>query len=70
MKGQNASDFMGAEIAITAGYQLYKNLKLMALGGYMFNGGYYKNSAANSTPTSAHDPENPYTMRLQARYNF
>lgn len=70
LKGQNASDFMGAEIAITAGYQLYKNLKLMALGGYMFNGGYYKNSAANSTPTSAHDPENPYTMRLQARYNF
>lgn len=62
----NNSDFMGTEINMTAGYQLYKNLKVMALAGYMINGGYYKNSAANNTDS----PENPYTMRLQARYSF
>ena len=62
----NSSDFMGTEINMTAGYQLYKNLKVMALAGYMINGGYYKNAAANNTDS----PENPYTMRLQARYSF
>jgi len=66
----NGSDFMGTEINLEANYQLYKNLKLMALGGYMINGGYYKGSAHNSTTTSVKDPENPYTMRLQARYAF
>lgn len=62
----NSSDFMGTEIGLTAGYQLYKNLKLQAQAAYMINGGYYKNSAANNTDS----PENPYTMRLQARYSF
>ncbi len=66
----NASDFMGTEIGLTAGYQLYKNLKLMALGAYMINGGYYKGSATEGTAANAKDPENPYTMRLQARYSF
>jgi len=64
---RNASDFMGTEIGLTAGYQLYKNLKLMAQGAYMINGGYYKDSA---TDHAGKDPENPYTMRLQARYSF
>lgn len=64
---RNASDFMGTEVALTAGYQLYKNLKLMAQGAYMFNGNYYKNSALDKP---GKDPENPYTMRLQARYSF
>jgi len=63
---RNSSDFMGTEIGLTAGYQLYKNLKLQAQAAYMINGGYYKNSAANNTDS----PENPYTMRLQARYSF
>ena len=74
---RNNSDFMGTEINVEAGYQLYKNLKLQAQAGYMILGGYYKNSAfksgttvANANATTAVDPENPYTMRLQARYSF
>ncbi|MCE1226358.1 MAG: hypothetical protein LWW87_07725 [Geobacteraceae bacterium] len=70
----NASDFMGTEINLEAGYQLYKNLKVLAQGGYMILGGYYKNSAYKNngltTTANAVDPENPYTMRLQARYSF
>ena len=70
----NSSDFMGTEINLEAGYQLYKNLKLMAQGGYMILGGYYKNSTnkagTTASATTAVDPENPYTMRLQARYSF
>ncbi|MDD2501648.1 MAG: hypothetical protein PHN92_12650 [Geobacter sp.] len=68
--GRNSSDFMGTEINIEAGYQLYKNLKVMAQGGYMVLGGYYKNSTANTSYTDSATPENPYTMRLQARYSF
>ncbi|CAH2032444.1 hypothetical protein [Trichlorobacter ammonificans] len=63
---RNASDFMGTEIGLTAGYQLYKNLKLQAQAAYMVLGGYYKNSSTNTSG----DPENPYTARLQARYSF
>lgn len=70
----NQSDFMGTEINLEAGYQLYKNLKLQAQAGYMILGGYYKNSAFKSGTTAgaanAADPENPYAMRLQARYSF
>lgn len=66
----NNSDFIGTEIGLTAGYQLYKNLKLMAQGAYMINGGYYKGAAADSTTLAPKDPENPYTFRLQARYAF
>lgn len=65
----NASDFMGTELSMTAAYQLYKNLSLQAKAGYMILGGYYKNSAVKADG-SATDPENPYTMRLQARYSF
>ncbi|WP_277057278.1 hypothetical protein [Trichlorobacter lovleyi] len=73
--GRNGSDFMGTEINLEAGYQLYKNLKLQAQGGYMILGGYYKNSTLKTGFTAANvanvtDPENPYTMRLQARYSF
>jgi hypothetical protein len=67
---KNASDFMGTEIGLTAGYQLYKNLKLQAQAAYMVLGGYYKNSALKSDGLTYADPENPYTMRLQARYSF
>ena len=67
---RNSSDFMGTEINIEAGYQLYKNLKVMAQGGYMVLGGYYKNSTANTSYSAEATPENPYTMRLQARYSF
>lgn len=66
----NNSDFMGTEIGLTAGYQLYKNLKLQAQAAYMINGGYYKNSAYKADGVTPADPENPYTMRLQARYSF
>ncbi|MDD2501507.1 MAG: hypothetical protein PHN92_11920 [Geobacter sp.] len=75
---RNNSDFMGTEMNVEAGYQLYKNLKLQAQAGYMILGGYYKNSALKNGTTGAQaltgvnavDPENPYTMRLQARYSF
>lgn len=66
---RNASDFMGTEIGLTAGYQLYKNLKLQAQGAYMINGGYYKNTVADNNG-ALKTPDNPYTMRLQARYSF
>lgn len=61
----NASDFMGTELGVTAGYKLYPSLTLQAQGGYMILGGYYKNSA-----TGGSTPENPYTMRLQAKFAF
>ncbi len=67
---RNASDFMGTEIALTAGYQLYKNLKVQAIGAYMINGGYYKNSVLANDGVTVKTPDNPYTMRLQARYSF
>jgi len=65
----NGSDFLGTEINMEAGYQLYKNLKVMALGGYMILGGAYKDSITK-TNGAVGTPENPYTMRLQARYSF
>lgn len=61
----NASDFMGTELGLTASYQLYSNLTLQAQAGYMILGGYYADSAAGGK-----DPENPYTMRLRARFAF
>jgi len=66
---QNSSDFMGTELSVTAGYQLYKNLKLQAQAGYMILGGYYKNATTDAANAPA-TPENPYTMRMQARYSF
>ena len=72
---RNGSDFMGAEINTTVNYSLYKNLTLGAQAAYTVLGGYYKNSAYNSAAgapaaTTAVTPENPYTMRLIARYTF
>jgi len=67
---RNSCDFMGTEINLEAAYQLYKNLKLQAQAGYMILGGYYKNSTYKSGTTNDADPENPYAMRLQARYSF
>jgi len=61
----NASDFMGTELGLTASYKLYNNLTLQAQAGYMILGGFYADSAAG-----AKDPENPYTMRLRARFAF
>jgi len=68
--GTNSSDFMGTEINVEAGYQLYKNLKLQAQAAYMILGGYYAKTTSNTSLTAVADPENPYTMRLQARYSF
>lgn len=62
----NNGDFMGAEISMNAKYQLYKNLSLQAQAGYMFLGALYKDSINAATDT----PQNPYTMKLQARYSF
>lgn len=68
--GRNGSDFMGTEVALTFGYQLYKNLKLQAIGAYMINGGYYKDTVVSNDGVTFKTPDNPYTMRLQARYSF
>ena len=65
----NGCDYMGTEANVELGYQLYKNLKLQAQAGYLFLGGYYKNMAQRPDKTIT-DPDNPYTMRLQARYSF
>ncbi len=74
---QHNGNYMGTEVNVETGYQLYKNLKLMAQAGYMFLGGYYTNSAYNEgvyNGTTAYktvsNPANPYTLRLQARYSF
>lgn len=66
----NASDFMGTELNLETGYKLYDNLTVKAQAAYVFLGGYYKNSAKNSTSTDGKDPENPYTMRLGLSYSF
>lgn len=77
----NASDFMGTEINLEAGYKLYKNLTLRAQAAYVVLGGYYKNSAYTdpvtiagtllpSATSKAVTPENPYTFRIGASYSF
>lgn len=72
-KNNHKGKYMGTEIGLTAGYQLYKNLKLMAQAGYVVLGDYYKNNTAPGgyAPTAdGSKPANPYTARLQARFNF
>ncbi|MDY0301414.1 MAG: hypothetical protein RBQ99_07510 [Trichlorobacter sp.] len=71
-KNDHKGKYMGTEIGLTAGYQLYKNLKLMAQAGYVVLGDYYKNNTPGGyiATTDGSKPANPYTARLQARFNF
>lgn len=65
----NGCDFMGTEINTEIGYKLYKNLTLQGQAAYMFLGGFYKNDAMAMDGTT-HRPDNPYTLRLQAKFAF
>jgi hypothetical protein len=64
----NGSDYLGTEITMQAGYQLYKNLTLKAQVGYMMLGSAYKN--ISGTAPNTYTPDNPYSTRLMALYSF
>lgn len=68
----NASDFMGTEVNLEVGYNLYKNLTLKAQGAYVMLGGYYKNSSVVTDGANAvvATPDNPFTTRLAAVYSL
>lgn len=66
----NSSDFMGTELNLEAGYKVSDNMSLSARAAYMILGGLYKGTASNSTVASSKDPENPYTLRLLAKFAF
>ena len=68
--GRNASDFLGTELNLEAGYKVNPNLTLRAQGAYMILGSNFKGSATTDAPTIVKDPENPYTMRLLASFRF
>ena len=53
----NATNFMGAEVNVEAGYKIFDSLTASVQGAYLMLGGYYAGSAANSTPLSPKDPE-------------
>lgn len=63
---KNSSDFMGTELNLEAGYKVSSNLSLSARAAYMVLGGLYKNADVTGTK----DPENPYAMRLLAKFAF
>lgn len=63
----NAADFMGAEANLEAGYKVYNNLTLKAQAAYMLLGAVYKDTSSNDATKT---PENPYTMRLLASFEF
>jgi hypothetical protein len=62
---KNSSDFMGTEVNVEAGYKVSSNLSLSARAAYMLLGGLYKDTATNGK-----DAENPYAMRLLAKFAF
>ena len=68
--GRNASDFLGTELNLEAGYKVNPNLTLRAQGAYMILGSNFKGSATTDAATIVKDPENPYTMRLLASFRF
>lgn len=69
LAGANASDFLGTEMNLEAGYKLYKNLTLKAQAAYVVLGSAYKDAAAKANGDRT-DPANPWTMRLGAHYSF
>ena len=66
---QNASNFMGTEVNLEAGYKMYDNLTASLQAAYVILGGYYT-GAANLTGATVKDPENPYTVRTSLIFNF
>lgn len=66
----NGGDLMATELNVEAGYKLYDNLTVKFQAAYAILGGYYNNSATNSTATTAKSPENPYTIRTGLSYAF
>jgi len=61
---------MGTELNLEAGYKFSDNMSLSARAAYMMLGGLYKGTASDSTLASSKDPENPYTLKLLAKFNF
>jgi hypothetical protein len=67
----NASDFMGTELNLEAGYKVSSNLTLSARAAYMVLGGLYdKAGFKNNAALTPADPENPYAMKLLAKFSF
>jgi hypothetical protein len=66
----NASDFMGTEINLETGYKVSSNLSLSAEAAYMILGGLYKDTGKKADNVTAADPENPYALRLLAKFKF
>ncbi|MBK5274084.1 MAG: histidine kinase [Desulfuromonadales bacterium] len=67
---QNASNYMGTEVNVEAGYKMYDNLTASLQAAYVILGGYYNGSSTFGTATAAKDPENPYTIRTSLIFNF
>jgi hypothetical protein len=65
----NGSVFLGTELNVEAGYKVSPNLNLSTEVAYMMLGGLYDKKALKADGTAA-DPENPYTMRLMAKFKF
>ena len=67
---QSGTNFQGAEINMETGYKMYDNLTASLQAGYVFLGGFYKNSSAYGTAANAKTPQDPYTVRTSLIYNF
>jgi hypothetical protein len=63
-KGPNKSDFLGTEINAETNYKLSPSVTLGARAGYVMLGEYFKNFDAGKTP------DNPYDVKLIAKYSF
>lgn len=63
-QGTGASDYLGTEINAEANYKLTANVTLGARAGYFMLGEYFDGVDAGS------DADNPYDVKLIARYNF
>lgn len=60
-KGPNNSDFLGTELNVETNYKLMPAVTIGARAGYVFLGGYFKD-----TPTL----DNPYDVKLIAKFSF
>jgi hypothetical protein len=67
-RGKNATNFMGAEANVEAGYKMYDNLTAKIQAAYVMLGGYYNDSVKINGVVDT--PENPYTARIMLSYAF
>jgi len=58
-QASGSSDYLGTEVNAELGYKLMDNVTLTARGGYVFLGDYFSSS-----------DDNPYDVKLIARYSF